>query len=154
MCGLAVLRQTATLEGYAMQMRSTLFLAVAFLSIGAVADAQIRAAPHQQLRVLPDDAAPLAQRVAALEAQVSALSTRLDQAENAAAQANFKAGAATNWLDAHGAMLLNHTHDYTDTTRWVNHSCENAHSGSDSVPCSQVTGSSPGRTSEPRDGSE
>jgi len=133
-----------------MQLRSTLILTAAILSIGAAADAQIRAMPNQQLRVLPDSAAPLAQRVAALEAQVSALTTRLDQVENNAAQANFKAGAATSWLDANGSMLLNHTHEYTHITRWENHTCENANSGPDAVPCSQIIGSSRVQTSGPQ----
>ena len=133
-----------------MKFRSTLIISCLAVSLGTAAAAQMRSVPVQPLRVLPNDSAAMDQRVAALEAQVAALTTRLERAENGAREANFKAGAAASWIDSHGPGLLSHTHSYTDRTQWVNHTCENANSGPDHVSCSQITGSSGGTTSPPQ----
>lgn len=133
-----------------MKFRSTLIISCLAMSLGTAAAAQMRSLPIQPLRVLPNDSSDMDQRVATLEAQVAALTSRLERAENAAREANFKAGAATSWIDSNGAGLLGHTHSYTDRTQWLNHTCENANSGSDHVPCSQITGSSSGTTSPPQ----
>ena len=134
-----------------MKLRPTIILTCAALSLGAFADAQInRAVPGQTMRILPNDATTLDQRVAALEAQVAALTTRLERAENSTRESNFKVGAATNWIESHGPGLLTHTHSYKDKTTWVNHTCENANAGPDHVPCSQITGASEGTTSAPQ----
>ena len=133
-----------------MKPGSTLILTCAVLSLGSTAGAQARLMPGQTLRALPEVTLPADSRIEALEARVEALTQRLERAENSAREANFKAGAATNWIDSHGPGLLSHTHSFTDRTTWVNHFCDNARSGPDEVPCSQITGSSAGTTSPPQ----
>lgn len=133
-----------------MKPGATLILTCAVLSLWSPADAQVRLLPGQTLRVMPGDATRPDPRVEALEAQVAALTQRLERAETSAREANFKAGAAASWIDSHGPGLLNHTHSYTDRTTWVSHYCDNARAGPDEVGCSQITGSSPGTTSPPQ----
>ena len=133
-----------------MKLGSTIILTCVALSLSTIADAQVRLVPGQALRVVPETTPSIDPRIDALEARVAALTERLERAENSAREANFKAGAATSWIESHGPGLLNHTHSFTDRTTWVNHFCDNARSGPDEVSCSQITGSSPGTTSPPQ----
>lgn len=139
-----------------MKRGATLLLACTFLSMATGTQSQIRLLPGQQLRTLPDNAVPqdpriadLEARIAAMQSQIAALTARVERTENSAGQASFVAGAATSWIDSHGSALLDHTHSYSDKTVWINHTCENANAGPDHVPCSQITGSQIGTTSEP-----
>ncbi len=133
-----------------MKRGATLLLACTFLSMATGSQAQVRLLPGQQLRTLPDNAVLQDPRIADLEARIAALAARLERAETNAQEANFRVGAATAWIESHGDALLNHSHSYTDKTVWLNHTCENGHSGSDTVPCSQITGSQVGTTSGPQ----